>query len=281
MMIGLVVDSNSQLPAPLARRLGIAIVPMPVQVDGVDYQEGIDLNADSFYEFWSGDHSPTITTSQPSPGAFSTAYELLVESGATEILSVHVSESMSGTLNSARLAAASASVPVRLVDTNTASFGISCCALAAVDAIRDGADLEQAAADVEQRAATVGTAFIVGAPWLVENSGRADGVDVHGAAAEGIPVLAMTGGDLEILATVHSVESAVASMTNYALTRCAVDGVGGHIAVGTSDTSSRPVAEALTKALTGRSAVTDIVQYRIGPSIGAHMGPGTAGLFVF
>jgi fatty acid-binding protein DegV len=41
------------------------------------------------------------------------------------------------------------------------------------------------------------------------------------------------------------------------------------------------VAEALTKALTGLSVVTDIVQYRIGPSIGAHTGPGTAGLFVF
>jgi DegV family protein with EDD domain len=280
-MIGLVVDSNSQLPAPLARRLGVAIVPMTVQVNGVDYQEGMDLDADSFYDFWSGGHSPTITTSQPSPGAFSAAYEVLVESGATEILSVHVSESMSGTLNSARLAAASASVPVRLVDTNTASFGISCCALAAVDAIRDGADLEQAAAVAEQRAVTVGTAFIVGAPWLVESSGRADGVDVHGAAAEGIPVLAMTGGDLEVLATVHSAESAVASMTNYALTRCAVDGVGGHIAVGTSDTSSRPVAEALTEALAGHPAVTDIVQYRIGPSIGAHTGPGTSGLFVF
>jgi len=280
-MIGIVVDSNSQLPTSLARRLGIVIVPMPVQVDGVDYREGVDLDADLFYDFWSGGHSPTIITSQPSPGAFAMAYTQLVESGVDEILSVHISESMSGTLNSARLAAASVAVPVRLVDTNTASFGISCCALAAVEAIRGGADLEEAAVVAEQRAATVGTAFIVGAPWLVDASGRAHGVDVQGAAAEGIPVLAMTGGDLEVLDTVRTLESAVTSMTNYALTRSRAADVGGHIAIGTSDISSRPVAEALTSALAGHSSVVDIVQYRIGPSIGAHMGPGTAGLFVF
>jgi fatty acid-binding protein DegV len=170
---------------------------------------------------------------------------------------------------------------VRLVDTNTASFGISCCAIAAIDAIRDGADLEEAAAVAEQRAAFVGTVFVVGAPWLVESSGRAEGVDLGSSKIEGIPVLAMTGGDLEVLDTVWTNESAVTSMVNYAVTRCAVVGVGGHIAVGTSDASSRPIAEALTQKLTGHPAVTDIVQYRIGPSIGAHTGPGTAGLFVF
>jgi len=281
LMIGIVVDSNSQLPEALARRSGIVVVPMPVQVDGVDYLEGVDLDADEFYGFWSDGHSPNITTSQPSPGALSAVYERLAESGATEILSVHVSESMSGTLNSARLAAGSSSVQVRLVDTNTASFGISCCALAAVDAIQNGANLEEAAAVAEQRAQAIGTAFVVGVPELVDSSGRAESVDIESAAVDGSPVLAMTGGVLEVLDTVRTLHGAVTSMTEYVLKMSAEHGGRVHIAIGTSDISSRPVAEALTEALTGHETVIDIVQYRIGPSIGAHTGPGTAGLFVF
>ncbi|RLE24572.1 MAG: hypothetical protein DRJ50_04455 [Actinobacteria bacterium] len=280
-MIGIVVDSNSQLPDALAARFGIAVVPMPVQIDGVDYLEGVDLDADEFYRFWSEGHTPRIVTSQPSPGAFSAVYERLAGSGVTEILSVHVSESMSGTLNSARLATASSSVPVRLVDTNTASFGISCCALAATEAIRGGADLEEAAVVAENCAQTVGTAFVVGVPGLVDSSGRAVGVDVEAAAAEGIPVLAMTGGVLEVLDTVRTLDGAVASMTEYALGISSGLAHEARIAVGTADDSSRPVAEALTAGLTGHDAIADVVQYRIGPSIGAHTGPGTAGLFVF
>lgn len=280
-MIGIVVDSNSQLPAALAARFAIAVVPMPVQVDGVDYLEGVDLDADQFYRFWSGGHTPCIVTSQPSPGAFSAVYERLVESGVTEILSVHVSESMSGTLNSARLAAKSSSVPVRLVDTNTASFGISCCAVAAADVILAGADLEEAAVVAEQRALSVGTAFVVGVPGLVDASGRAVGVDVGAAALEGIPVLAMTAGVLEVLDTVSTLQGAVASMTDYALKMSSGFDHEACVAVGTSDESSQPVGEALTAALTGHLGVVDVVQYRIGPSIGAHTGPGTAGLFVF
>ena len=170
---------------------------------------------------------------------------------------------------------------VRLVDTNTASFGIACCAFAAVDAISDGARLEEAAIIAEQRAATIGTAFIVGFPSLVDSSGRAEDIDMRDAAAEGIPVLAMSAGVLEVLDTVHTLQGAVASMAAYAMSCGSGSGTPAHIAIGTSDEPSRAVAEALTSALDGDCSVADIVQYRIGPSIGAHTGPGTSGLFVF
>ena len=56
---------------------------------------------------------------------------------------------------------------------------------------------------------------------------------------------------------------------------------GLRIAVGTSDESSAPMSRALTEALTGADGVAEVLQYRIGPSVGAHTGPGTSGLFVF
>ncbi|MFK8024068.1 MAG: DegV family protein [Ilumatobacter sp.] len=280
-MIGIVVDSNSQMPASLAERFGIAVVPLTVIVDGVEYSEGVDLSADAFYGAWTGDHEPKVETSQPSPGSFLDAYRATVDRGATEILSVHVAASMSGTLNAARVAAALVDVPVRLVDTGTASFGVSCAAWAAADAVADGAGLERAARLAEQQAASLRTSFIVGVPRLVDRSGRASGVGVEGAASEGIPVLAMAGGDLCVLDTVFDVGAAVRVMVEDALAWPTSGDSGRRIAVGSSDDSSRAVSRALTAALDGHLDVAEVVQYRIGPSIGAHTGPGTAGLFVF
>ena len=280
-MIGIVVDSNSQLPSTLAERYGITVVPLTVTVDGVERLEGVELTADEFYGAWSDGHIPEISTSQPSPGQFVEAYERLAANGASEILSIHITEAMSGTLNSARIAAASVSVPVRLVDSGTASFGISCCAWAAADAIAAGADLDAAAAVAEQRGTRLATVFIVGVPALTARSGRADGAEVEVAAAAGIPVLTMTDGRLDVLASVASVEAAVTAMTDFALAWPPSSDDGLRVAVGTSDTSSVAVSGALTEALRSDPAVADIVDYTIGPSVGAHTGPGTAGLFVF
>jgi len=280
-MLRICVDSNSQLPESLARRFDIATVPLTVTIDGVDYHEGVDLDVDDFYGFWSDGRAPEIVTSQPSPGDFLDVYERLIADGATEILSIHIADSLSGTLNSARLAAERLSIPICHVDTGIASFGISCCAWAAAEAIADGADLEAAAIVAEERAARLGTAFVVGIPLLVERSGRADGLGLAEAAASGIPVIAMSGGEVEVLATVDSIHEAVVAMADYALGWTASLGGGLRIAVGTSDETSVPVARSLTELLEHNSDVAEIVQYRIGPTVGAHTGPGTAGLFVF
>ncbi len=280
-MIGIAVDSNSQMPTDLAARHGIAVVPLTVTVDGIDHLEGVDLDSDTFYDSWTDTHEPKIETSQPSPGAFVAAYTELIERGATEILSIHVADSMSGTLNSARLAANLVDVPVRLVDTGTASFGISCCAWSAAEAVAAGADLDRAAALAETRAAGLHTTFVVGVPRLIDRSGRAAGLEVEGAAADGIPVIAMTGPDLSVLATVHDLDAAVSAMVSDALEWTPSGDDGLRIAVGTSDESSAPMSRALTEALTGAEGVAEVLQYRIGPSVGAHTGPGTSGLFVF
>lgn len=284
-MIGVVVDSNAQLPDELAERFGIEVVPLVVTVDGVEYREGVDLDADAFYDHWRSGAPPEVTTSQPSPGDVAEVYRRVVDAGVTEILSVHIAESMSGTLNSARLASGSVDVPVRLVDTGTASFGISCCAWAAAEAIAHGADVAAAADVAQARAAALRTSFVVGVPELTDRSGRAQGVEVGAAAAEGVPVLAMSGGDLVVLDTVTDLDAAVDAMVADTLawpSRSPAPSADGlRVAIGTSDESSRPVSIALTERLTGHPDVADVVQYRIGPSVGAHTGPGTAGLFCF
>lgn len=281
-MIGICVDSNSQLPASLAERFRIVAVPLTVTIDDVDHLEGVDITTAEFYAAWADGHVPTVSTSQPSPGRFAVAYGQLAERGATEILSIHITEAMSGTLNSARLAANSSPVPVTLVDSGTASFGITCCAWAAGEAVEAGASISEAAAIASARSAGLGASFVVGVPQLTERGGRARAAGVEAAAEHGIPVLSMSGSDIVVLDTVTTIDAAVMAMTDYALHWTPSTAEGLRIAIGTSDASSSPVSAALSDALNRHPALAEpVVQYTIGPSVGAHTGPGTAGLFVF
>jgi len=273
-VIGLVTDSNSQITPAIAERFDVEVVPMTVTIDGTEFHEGVDLDADQFYAHFVDGNRPEITTSQPSPGQFVVAFERLIERGCTEIVSIHIAEAMSGTIASASTAAAIVAVPVHVIDTGTASFGVAVCVWAAGVAAGRGALASDIRRRVENLVPRIGTAFMVGVPMLTERGGRANTVDLDG---DGIAVLAMSGGELEVLDRVTTIEDTIDVMSTYA----AGWPDGATVAIGTSDESSNRLADRLLVALAGLAGVDDIVHYRIGPSVGAHTGPGTFGLFVF
>jgi DegV family protein with EDD domain len=268
-VIGLVTDSNAQLPAELAERYGVEIVPLTVMVDGEEYLEGVDLSADAFYDrFRTG--RPSVSTAQPSPGRFAAAYEAAADRGAAEILSVHIGSSLSGTVNSARLASQVSPVPVRIVDTGTASFAVSLCLWEAAEAVAAGATLEGAAAAAERVSATVGNVFVVGALDIARAGGRL-ATDVEEAAT--IPVLTLSGGVMQQVDRCAGLEEVADVMARFV--RAA--GTSLRVGVGLSDRSTLPLVQAVEERLREAPEVRELVRYRIGPSVGAHTGPGTVG----
>ena len=270
-MIGLVTDSNAQLPAELARRYGVEVVPLTVLVDGVEYREGVDLDADAFYARFSTGR-PTVSTAQPSPGRFAAAYETVADRGATEILSVHIGSSVSGTVNAARLASQVSPVPVRIVDTGTASFAVSLCVWEAAEAVAGGATMDEAAEAAERVSATVGNVFVVAALDLARAGGRlAAGV---GEFPISIPVLSLSGGVMKEIARCDGLDRAAEAMAAYVQAA----GPSLRVGVGLSDDATLPLVAALEDRLRGAPEVRDLVRYRIGPSVGAHTGPGTVGV---
>jgi DegV family protein with EDD domain len=275
---GIVTDSSSQITADLVARFGIDVVPLVVTIDGTDFLEGVELDADGFYAGFEDGRTPEISTSQPSPGAFAEAYGRLAERGCDEIWSIHISEAMSGTVGAARLAARDAAVPVHVVDTESASFGVSVCVWAAAVALGRGGNPDDVRRRIGGLVERLGTAFMVGVPHLTERGGRAAGVELDG---DGIPVLAMNAGDLQVLDRVSTVEDTIDVMSTYARSWLEREPDGITVAIGTADTPSRPLAARLEAALVGLPGVDAVIHYRIGPSIGAHTGPGTFGLFVF
>ncbi len=277
-MIGIVTDSNSQITPELVARYGVEVVPLTVTVDGVDHLEGVDLDADGFYRLLDSGQTPTVSTSQPAPGRFAAAYARSAARGCTEIVSIHIASQMSGTVGSATLAAAQAPVPVRVIDTGSASFGVSACVWAAGQAIADGVDAAGVAKRIDALVPLIGTAFMIGVPLLAQRGGRTDAVDLDAA---GISVLAMNAGRLELLDRVTTVDDTIDVMATYAAGWADRVGRPVTVALGVADAPSRPLAARLGTALRGLSSLTEVIEYRVGPSVGAHTGPGTFGLFVF
>jgi DegV family protein with EDD domain len=271
-VIRIVVDSNSQIPPSLVDQFGITVVPLAVTVDGVPYLEGVDLDADDFYaRFRSG--TPEVATAQPSPGQFGVAYDGLVAAGATEILSVHIGAAVSGTVNAARVAAAEVAVPVRIVDTGTASFGVTLCAWAAAEAVAHGAMIEEAARVAERTAATVRNVFVVRGLELARAGGRL-AADATDAAPDAVPVLSIMEGVMHVVGHAAGLDEAADLMA----ARVCAGGADLRVGVGVADVGVASFWDAMEARLGPASEVREVVRYRVGPSVGAHTGPGTVGV---
>lgn len=152
----IVTDSGTDVglsPDKLAE-LQIHIVPLVVTLDGESYEEGVDITHEEFYALLADTDSLPIT-SQPSAGTFAELYARLAETDP-EILSIHISSGLSGTVNAAQ--AGAAMVPeanVTTVDTKTLAAAAGWEVKAAARAARAGWSKERILAQLaEIRAAT-------------------------------------------------------------------------------------------------------------------------------
>ena len=126
----IVTDSGADISFEECKSLGITMLPLKVEVNGVSYISGVDIDPDEFYDLM--DASPTMPiTSTPSVGEFVEVYKHLAQDDP-EILSIHLSSGLSGTYNAAVQAAAMVpEAKITLIDTLTLSAGTAWqCALA-------------------------------------------------------------------------------------------------------------------------------------------------------
>jgi len=272
-MIGFVTDSASQLSATLAADWGVVVVPITVTIDGEDYREGMDLSADDFWSGFAGGSIPEITTSQPSPGQFVETYQQLADHGVEEIVSVHVGSELSGTVNSARLAAEMVDVTVQVVDSGTASFGVSVCLWRAVRAVRSGADASTAAQAAAELVPNIGTSFILQGMDFARAGGRL--ADTLPEDADDIVVLSGYGTDLELVGSGRTVDQVVDVLAAPFL----ASNEPRYGAVGLADDAMADLTDRLAARIESSDQIIEVLRYRITPSIASHTGPGTAGGF--
>lgn len=150
--IALITDSTCDLPPALREQYAINVVPLSIIWGNEQLRDGVDIQPDAFYARLVAD--PTYpTTSQPTPQDFLNVYERVQRQGAKEIVAITISRAMSGTYESAQLAAPIVGIPVHLVDSKSNSMSLGWQVLAAARARAAGGDVAAmvAAADAARK----------------------------------------------------------------------------------------------------------------------------------
>jgi DegV family protein with EDD domain len=159
--VRIVTDSACDLPDAVIRELGIEVVPLTIRFGDDEFVDRRDLTPAQFWARCA--ESPVLPeTAAPAPGQFEEAYRRLAADGATGIVVVNIASGLSATMQSAQLAAnaVAESIPVRIVDSETATLGQGMIAVAAARVAATGADLdavEAAALDATRRTQVFGT----------------------------------------------------------------------------------------------------------------------------
>ena len=141
MDISIVTDSTADIPVDLIENYQIEMIPNLIMIDGASLQDGIQISRQEFYDRlpWL---NPPPTTATASSGAYHETYERLFRQGARTILSIHPAIKLSGILNAASSAAQAFGDKVQVLDSGQLSLGLGFQVLAAAEAVRQGASLE-------------------------------------------------------------------------------------------------------------------------------------------
>ena len=175
MPIRIVTDSASDLPQAVLERYAIEVVPLYINVGVDSWLDGVDISHEEFYRRLPGFQSPP-TTSAPPPASFIETYRRLAHQGATGILSIHISASLSNTVNAARLAAQELeSLPITVVDAGQLSFTTGWMVMTAAEAIAAGASVAETVASIEEMGTRSYTFAALETLDYIHRSGRLSG----------------------------------------------------------------------------------------------------------
>lgn len=274
--IGIVTDSTSDLGPERLASLSVEMVPLKVTFGEESFLDWTDLTPAAFYEKLGS--SPVLPkTSQPSPADFAAVYARLAGQGFTGIVSVHISSALSGTIESAIMAAAEAPIPVKIVDTRSVNMGTGLAVLAAVDARDAGAGLEATEKAAQDAADSTRIMFALDTLEYLVKGGRAGKAQGLAASLLNIkPVLTINKeGTIEPFKKVKGMKKAIQEMAAQA----AEDANGGRIKVGLLHAQAPDLVEELKQALDASGTAYEVAGIvSVGAVIGTHAGPRAIGV---
>jgi DegV family protein with EDD domain len=274
----MVLDSTADLPDAAGRFPNWRVVPLYVRFGDESLRDGVDIDADRFYERLSeGGAFPT--TSQPTPGDFLASYEAL--DGYERIYSLHVSARVSGTFASAEAAAAEfGDGRVKAIDTETASASIAMLALAMQRRLDRGTSDEEVDALIERYRRERGLLFTVDTLEFLARGGRiGKAAAFAGTLLHVKPILSIRDGEVVPVKRVRGERNAFAELAA-ALETETSDDAACRLAVAHAAAPERAAElEALVRERRPHAELELVVT--LGAVIGAHAGPGTIALFWF
>jgi DegV family protein with EDD domain len=274
MTVRIVTDSTCDLPKEIIDRYGIRVVPLYINVGNQGYLDGIDITRTEFYQ-----KLPTFaehpTTAVPSMQKFLAMYESLADEGATAVLSIHISISLSATVEVARSAAQeTTSVPVIVFDSRQLSLGTGFMVETAAKMAAEGHNVEEILHVLNQQVKRSHVFAALDTLEFLKRSGRMNRyISGVGTLLQLKPILTMYDGKpgSERVRTRARAAKRVVEM---------LAEVGPIERVALLHTNTPEMVKELRHLAANLLPPGEILEADITPVIGAHIGPGAYGFAV-
>ncbi|MCC9145505.1 MULTISPECIES: DegV family protein [unclassified Arthrobacter] len=274
-------DSASGLPVGWEEAANasafVRVVPMPVMIGEQIYGEGSEDLIPALALALAQGHE--VRTSRPAPGQFEAAYRELAAAGCASVVSVHLSGHLSGTVDSARLAARSAGIPVEVVDSATAAMGLGFAVAAAAESARAGSSAAQVAACARAVAADSNILFYVPSLEQLRRGGRI------GAAAGWLgtllavkPILVVRDGRVLPLERVRTAPKALARLAE--LVQQDIAGRTGRVRAAVHHFGNSAEAERLAGVIGAAAPEVEVLICPLPAVLAAHVGLGVLAVAV-
>ena len=276
-----VTDSAADIPADLAKKFDVRIVPLHVVYHGTDYRDGVDISTPELLALMKGNDDLPVT-SQPTPADFLEVYKELYAEGYRQILSIHLSRALSATIESARAIASQVPEGMRLevVDSCSATVSQGAMALEAAVIAKNGGTLDEACERVRAIRDNNSIHFV---PNTLENlvkGGRA--TKAQGLLTSLLNIKLVIGleadGSIEVEHKAKGAKGAISYLAKKT-TEAAQDCPLVYYLLHTNAAArAKKIAEAIER--TG-AKVRMLTWATIGPVIATHVGEGAIGVFYY
>ncbi|MGL5826766.1 MAG: DegV family protein [Nocardioides sp.] len=273
--VAIVTDSTANLSSECAAAHGITVVGLQVVVGDTVMSEGVRGGATPTLVAQALRARVPVSTSRPPPAAFAAAYGAAAAAGASAVVSIHLSATMSGTYESAQIAARSAPVPVFTVDSRQVGIATGFAVLTA--ASLRGWDLSgaQIAAVARARAEATRSLFYVDTLDHLSRGGRIGAAAaLVGGALSVKPLLCVKDGEVASLERVRTATRALARLADLAVDACGSRQVDVGVAHLANPTAAEELVQSLRVRLAPNLAHRALWCGEVGAALGAHVGPG-------
>ncbi|HVS06072.1 MAG TPA: DegV family protein [Candidatus Dormibacteraeota bacterium] len=270
-MVRIVTDSTADLTKEQQQAAGITVVPLNVHFGDQVFRDHVDLTADEFFRRLKAS-AQLPRTSQPSVGVFEEAYRTLRENG-DEIVSVHLSSKVSGTYNSAQMAAKGVDEPaIEVVDSLSTSMALGFMALEGARLARAGRDRATITECLRALVPKARVICVVDTLTYLERGGRIGKARaLLGSLLNVKPILQLKDGEVVPIGRARGRPQALNKLVEL-LER---DGHVSQLAI--MHGAAQADAEQLRERVAASYPGLDILLTEIGAVLGTHTGPGVIG----
>jgi len=274
--VAIVADSTADLPADLRARLGIAMVPLNVHIGNDTYRDQVDLTTAQFMELLRT--SPDFpTTSQPSAGLFEQTFRELAETH-DEAVCVLISSRLSGTVQSAQIAAEAVRdvIRVEVVDSMNASLGCGFQVLEAHRLAAEGQRAEQIASTLRARVNRYHVIFFVETLDHLRRGGRiGKAASLVGSMLKLKPLLRIDEGQVVPFERTRTRRKATDALVEFAENLPGIERIA--VLYNTTPDDARALYDRV-RHLAARASEVSVTE--LSPVLGSHVGPDILGLVI-